>query len=109
MAYKFNPGNLRHRITIQQISSTQDDYGQPIDEWTDIATVWASIEPITGREFFAADTINSEISHRIRMRYKPGILPSMRVKFKTRYFDIQSVINYNELNTDLQLMCKELV
>jgi SPP1 family predicted phage head-tail adaptor len=104
-----NPGELRHRITIQKLVNTQDTFGQPVEQWSDVVTVWASVNPIVGKEFFAAETVNSEVSHKIRIRYKQNITPDMRIKFKDRYFSIQSVIDYQERNIELQLMCKELV
>ncbi|MBO8183770.1 MAG: phage head closure protein, partial [Archaeoglobus sp.] len=45
-------GELRHRITIQQMQDTQNEYGEPTKEWVDAATVWASIEGLRGREYF---------------------------------------------------------
>ncbi len=102
-------GSLNKRITFQSLQNTENEYGESIQNWTDLKTVWASINPIVGKEYFAAETVNSEISHKIRLRYIEGIKPTMRIKFKERYFNIISVINYQERNIELQLMCKELV
>lgn len=102
-------GKLRHRITFQYLSDNRNQYGEPTGEWLDFKTVWASINPISGREFFQADTDNSEITHRVFMRYCVGIKRSMRIKFNQRIFGIESIINYEEKNLYLQLMCKELV
>lgn len=107
--YAINPGEFRHTITFQESSGTQDDYGELIDDWKDVITVKAAIYPISGKEFYAAETVNSEVTHKINMRYKPGLKPSMRVKFKDRYFNIISIINFQERNVELQLMCKELI
>lgn len=101
--------DLRHRITLQKLEMVQDSYGQPTETWEDIATVWAAVNPISGREFFQAETINSEVTHKILIRYRAGIEPTMRVKFKDRIFTILSVINFQEKNEALQLMCKELI
>jgi SPP1 family predicted phage head-tail adaptor len=106
-----NPGKLRHKITIQKLINTQDTFGQPVEQWIDVAIgVRASVEPLVGKQYFAAETINSELTHKIGMRYRTGITPNMRIKFKDRYFSIIGPpINYKELNIELQLMCKELV
>lgn len=104
-----NPGQLRHRITIQQKTRVQNEYGEEIADWVDVASVWASVNPISGREFFAAEAVNSEVTHKINMRYRSGITPDMRVKFKERYFQIIVVMNLQEKNVELQLLCKELV
>lgn len=105
-----NPGELRHRITLQKLTNSQDSFGQQIeDNWMDIITVWASIEPLVGKQYFAAEQVQSEISHKIKIRYLPGITPDMRIKYSTRIFQIVSPLNYKELNIELQLMCKELL
>ena len=106
----FNPGKLNKRVVIQQPSTLKDDYGQSImDAWEDFKTVWAEVSPIVGREYFAAETVNSEITHKVRLRYRTGITPDMRIKYGDRILSIQSVINYKEMDVELQLMCKELI
>ena len=49
-------GMLRHRVTIQRYELVVDDYGAPLhrESWKDVATVWASVEAMSGRDFFAA-------------------------------------------------------
>lgn len=41
-------GALNRRVTIQKRVQGQDDWGQPIDTWQDVATVWANIAGQTG-------------------------------------------------------------
>lgn len=107
-----NPSKLRHRITFQKYSDIQNDYGEIIKkDWLDVITVWASVNPISAKEFFAAEKMNSEVSHKIYMRYIRvlHITPNMRIKFGERYFElIGPPINYQERNVELQLLCKEL-
>ena len=99
-----DPGKLNHRITfqIQNLDSEEE-------EWNDIVTTWASINPISGREYYQAETINSDLTHKIRLRYRRGITPDMRILYKDRIFNIVSVINEYEKNAILQLMCRELM
>ncbi|MDW7651312.1 MAG: phage head closure protein, partial [Bacillota bacterium] len=80
-----------------------------VEAWVDIGTVWASIEPLSGREFFAAQQVNAEVSTKITLRYKAGIKPEMRVLFAGRVFEILSVINLEEKNIQFVLMCKEVL
>ncbi len=102
-------GKLRHSITIEQASETQAPDGSVIETWSTFANAQASIEPISGREYFAAQTTQADVTHRSYMRYIPGIVPKMRVKYGSRIFDILSVINVNERNRELQLMCRESI
>lgn len=102
-------GELRHRVRIQQLVTGRDDTGGFSETWADVATVWAAIEPIRGREYFEAQQVNAEVSHRIKCRYRSGILPVMRAVFGVRIFRIEAVINVDERNRELQLMCIEAV
>lgn len=104
-----NAGMLRHRIQIQQATETQDSFGAVTQTWTTIATIWASIEAISGREFFDAAQVNAEITHRIRIRYRPDITTQMRAAEGTRTFDIQAVLDPDGRRRELVLMVKEAV
>ncbi len=102
-------GDLRHKVTIQQKTTTKDTEGIPSETWPDFATVWAAIEPLQGREFFSAQAVNAQVTTRIRIRYRAGITPTMRVSYGTRIFDIQVVIDVEERHRELQLMCQEVI
>ncbi len=101
-------GKMRHRIRIYLPSETQDSAGSIVQGPPSLLFEdWASIEPLQGREFEAAKSYAVEITHRVRMRHRPGVTEKMRVMYGERIFDIQSVINVNERNVEMQLMCLE--
>ena len=97
-------GQLRHRVTIQ--SPTEDIHGGPTT-WADTETVYARIAPIGGREFFLAQQVQADVTHRIVMRYGPVVTPKHRLMFDGRYFDIRAVLNREERNRELELICTE--
>lgn len=101
------PGKLRHRVTIQQKTQARTSMGAESDAWSDIATVWASIEPVSGREYYAARQEQSEVSHKVTIRYRRGVTPDCRLEYGDRYFEIETVIDTMELHRELVLMCKE--
>lgn len=102
-------GKLHHQITIQQANETQGPTGEMAISWSDFATVWASVEPLRGREFWAAKEQQAQVDTRIRMRYQTGITPKMQVVFGARTYLIYAVINPEMRNIELQLMCQEVV
>lgn len=108
-----DPGKMRHRITFQHFTGTLDGFGDPLQDddanWEDVATVWAAIDPISGREFYAAEQSQSEVSHKVRCRYRAGLDTAMRIIYGKRKFKIISIINWEERSESLLLMCKELV
>jgi SPP1 family predicted phage head-tail adaptor len=99
--------DLRHRITLQQKTTTRDAEGNVRETWADVATVWAAFEPIRGREYFQAASVNAENTVRFRIRYRQGVTPTMRVVYGGRVFDIKSVIDVNERHLEIELMCQE--
>ena len=104
-----NIGKLNKRVTIKSSSTTQDSYGEQVETYTDVATVWASIEPLVGKEYYAAEQANSEVSIKVRIRYRTGINDKMIVFYGNRKLLIVSPpIDYHEQHNELILMCKEL-
>ena len=108
-----DPGKMRHRIVFQNYIGELDGYGDPqmYDDanWTDAATIWAAINPISGREFYAAEQSQSEVTHKIICRYRFGLRTDMRIKYGSKLFKIISIINWEERCESLLIMAKELV
>lgn len=102
-------GKLRHRVTIQEQSTARDTFGQRVDTWTTVATVWASVEPLQGREFLDGRSLEAEISLRVRMRYRSGVEPTMRLSWGGRIFEIVAITSTEERGRELVLMCREAV
>lgn len=107
MSHNLRAGDLNRRITIQQRSSTPDSYGQQSGAWTDVVTCWAGIEPLTGRELLAAQAVNTENTHQVKLRYRTGITAAMRVVYQGRLFNILSVIDPDTAHVALHLLCSE--
>jgi len=99
---------LNKRVTVERLEPTTDpDYGCMVEAWIPTHSVWAAIETLTGREFVIAMTAQAEVTIQVRIRYLPGITSAMRITYQGRIFNIQSVINPNEANRELVLMCLE--
>lgn len=102
-------GQLNKRIVIERPKGIQDDYGQMIVSWMPIHAVWAAVEPLQGREYWAAASTQAERTLRVRIRYLPGIDSALRVVCAGRVFAITAVIDPQEAHRELQLLCKENV
>ena len=87
-------GKLRHRINIEAQQLDQDEItGEVTSNWVrKFSSVPAAIEPASVREFLAAQQAQSEISTRIVIRYREGILPTMRVRHGKRVYAILGVL-----------------
>lgn len=107
-------GELRHQITIQMATTGRDSVGERTLTWTSGRNTWAAIWPVKGSEYFASQQLQANVTHKIRIRYQTlanstAIGSNHRIKFGSRYFTINSVINPDERNILLELMCTEEV
>lgn len=73
-------GKLRHRVSLQRYVTTRDpDTGDVIQDWAEVAKIWASIEPLSVREFNAAAASQSKVTTRIQIRYRDDVDHTMRI------------------------------
>lgn len=101
-----NAGKLDQRVTVERRTQAQDAYGQPLNTWAPLASVWAAVEPLVGREYMAAMQVQATVTTRIRLRYRPGITAADRVIHEGRAYGIESVIDVRSGNRELVLMCR---
>lgn len=107
---------LAHRIDIDMSAPSQDAVGGVVTQWVPwLEGEPASVEPLRGQELWAAAQVQSKLSVRIRIRWRPGVLTTMRVRHRVsvdspaveRVYAIEQVIHVNERRRELQLMCVE--
>lgn len=103
-------GQLKDRVLIQSNSGVEDALGQQTDVWTTVADRRCSIEPLNGREYFAAQGENVSVSVRVRFRYEAGLLaPAQRLydprTIPATIYDVESVIDHGNEHRELIAMC----
>ncbi|MCH4563348.1 phage head closure protein [Halomonas sp. EGI 63088] len=86
-------GKLRHRVRLERPAEVQDpDSGEMVPGWELVATVWASVEPLSAREFIAAQAGQSEVTARIGMRHRDDIAPTWRAVHRGQVYNIEGVL-----------------
>lgn len=103
-------GKLRHRVTLQEYTAGRDSFNAEIEQWIDIATLWAAIEPVSGDEQYQqrADQVLAIRQVRIRIRQRPELdRAKLRVIHGERIFDVQAVEIDPTLKRQMVLVCEE--
>ena len=105
-------GQLNRRVTLQRPSNAQDSFGAVQSTWIDVATVWADIQPLSGRELENARRMASEISHQITLRYQTlftdtRAVAAYRARYKGRVFNLHAALNEDEANVLITLLASE--
>lgn len=108
-----NPGRLRERVTFQKRSTALNSYREAKDAWSKIVSCWASVDPISGREFFTAMQVQSDITFRITCRYSNAlskVTAQDRIIHGNKIYDIRHPpIDVNSRHREMQFMCTEHV
>jgi len=108
MSIYIQSGELRHLVTIESSTYTQDAYGEPTTgAFAPVRKVHAKIEPLTGREAFEARQTVADVTHKVTMRYVPELTSKMQLKLGTRTLRIGQIINPEERSIVHELMCVE--
>lgn len=79
-----------------------------VPEYTEHMTVWAFVAPRTGREYDEAQKLRAETTYNIMTRYFPNITTDMRILFRGWTLNIESVLNIDERNEQLQIVASEV-
>ena len=101
---------LKHRIKILRPPDPEidtDEAGQPLADWQPVADVWASIEPLSGRQLESARQVHAEVTTRIRIRYRKGIDRTMIARYGDSEFEFLFLIHKDFAKKEIQIMCKE--
>ncbi|WP_096635854.1 phage head closure protein [Clostridium cochlearium] len=105
-------GNMNKRITIQKFSTTQNENGFDIEDWIDYKTIWASINNLWGKEFYAAKAVNAENTVEFVVRYSRDLenisTKEYRIFWSNRAFDITFVDNIQYSNKWLKIKAIEV-
>jgi SPP1 family predicted phage head-tail adaptor len=106
-SFAIQAGRFRHRITLETRTTTRDSAGGILETWTTFASgIPAVIEPISGREFFSARQIESTVDTSITIRWRPGVLETMRVLHGSDIYDVTAMLpDADTGRKTISLMC----
>lgn len=99
---------LRERVTIQRRSAAVDALGQPVASWIDVATVWAAVETISGREAHVAVQMSAQISYRVIVRSSVDIRATDRITWGARVLTVEAVLPHQDRQQHVVLVSEGL-
>lgn len=70
---------LDQRVRIEREVRVPDGGGGASVEWVELVTVWARVEPLTGRERDHAQQAQHPADYRVTMRYRTDVRESDRL------------------------------
>ena len=104
-------GRMRSRVTIQALAETASGFGAAdTDTWADVAvtpTMFVEVMPESGAEYYAAQSIRSELTTRLKARYRSDLTTKHRLILGTRTLRIEEIKDPGERHEKLLLRCRE--
>ena len=91
-------------------SSDLDELGQHTNGLTEIATVWGSLYPVRGQEFYEVQKIQGRVTHKCYVRYRSALEnldSNAYLSCAGRVYSIESVTNLELENKFMEIYCTE--
>jgi SPP1 family predicted phage head-tail adaptor len=104
-----NPGELRHRLTIEENRPTKDGAGGQVDAWVPVATVWAKVAPLSG--IIAAEGMKAtpRRTHEITIRHRADVHEFMRGRRSSeRVLEFRGIVDPDERGEYLTIAAEEI-
>lgn len=102
---------MNKRITISTYVQVANTYGEPVRAWIAAATIWVEVVPLTAKEFITAKQLASQINIIFRKRYTTalaGLEPRMKITYNNQDYNIESVINVQNKNKEVEILCSKI-
>lgn len=99
-------GKLRERVTVQIATGTTNTLGETVLAWNNSTAVWASVEGVSAREALVLGQQDTTVTHRVRLRYLPGLTQDMRFSWRNRTLEIVSLLEHGN-RSEHEAICEE--
>jgi len=102
-------GRRKSHVHFQKKKATDDGMGGEVVTWPTVGTAWAEMTALDerGRESLAAMQIQGRAAYHADIRYREGVEPTMRLLWRDKTLEIQSVQDDTGLKRRLLLLCTE--
>lgn len=84
-------GKLDRRIAIERAIKTTDAVGGEVLSWLPLATVWASVAPISDGERWRAAEVSAGVTTRFQIRWGAAVTVEDRILYDGRVYEIVGV------------------
>ena len=83
---------FRHRVVVYSQVELIDSNGDHSKEWQYVTTIWATVQPLSGRELLLAQQVQSNVTANVVTRYRDDINATCRLEHNGTIYNILAVI-----------------
>jgi SPP1 family predicted phage head-tail adaptor len=100
-------GTLTDPVSLQEPGTVQDEIGQPVPGWTEVAQEWANIRYLSGIEAIRANATSSVAKVSIQIRQRAGVTAAMRmVDAQGVVYKIETVLPDMQHRDRINIVCE---
>lgn len=99
-------GAYNCRVSLQQLTGTFDDAGQPVETWVEVSPLWASIRHLSGMQTLKAGAEASIVKASVRIRWRAGVTAAMRIVYGAQVYKISAVMPDLASRKFVDLVCE---
>lgn len=104
-------GDLDRRVAIRTYATTENDFGEPIDTWSTLATVWARVDyGVTARGFDDEDIEQGKETSfsgvEVCIRYRDDLTEKMKLRIDSEDYDIKNIAKMDDRGRNRYLIIK---
>ena len=100
------PGQLDERVTIQSQVRVADAGGGYAESWQDVATVWARVRPLSGRERDMGEQLESPRDYRVTIRRRSDVTTAHRLVWRGAALNVRFVADAGPRPLYMDLDCQ---
>jgi SPP1 family predicted phage head-tail adaptor len=96
---------LRERIQYQERTTATNEFGEKVETWATLATLWASVRPQSGSEKIRADQVEASLAFVVEIRFDPRVRVSGRFLYRGQILHIHSAADLESRKQWLSMAC----
>jgi len=100
-------GKMRYRVKVQRATNTRDAGGGLSQTFSPVTTIFANIKPKNANSIYRQGILQEKVTHEITIRYMKNIDTNSKITYGTRQFAVNGIINVDERDRFLTLLCEE--
>lgn len=101
-------GTLRHVLTLQTNTPTQDASGALIESWANTQTgIAANVQTTGGGETIRGRQVAPTTTHLVTIHYRTGVVPTQRFLWGSVYLNITRAEDPDGMRQKLEVQCEQ--
>lgn len=98
---------MRERVVIKVNAYTKNDLGENIPTVTTLATVWAKVQPVRGKELKDIGRLAAVQTYLITIRHRTDLTTDNFIIWDGKTLNIRSLQNRDERSQFLSIECED--